>query len=266
MKTKLFLIGALIFGLSLTQSPAQFGPSGGGAGNLGVRGMPKFDGTFAKIFGDNSAFSADLEIQTEGGKGEAAKMPGKIVFLDGKTRFEIEMAAAAGGKLPPESAAQMKAMGMDRLVIINRPDKKLTFMVYPGLEAFAEMENKDAEDPKAAEQFKTETTELGKETLDGHACVKNKVIITDDKGTKHESTSWNATDLKKFPLKIVTTERGTEVTMVFKNVKLAKPDGALFDPPKQYKKYNNFMEMMQQEMMQRMGAGAGGFQPPPRGK
>jgi len=37
------------------------------------------------------------------------------------------------------------------------------------------------------------------------SCVKNKVIVTDDKGDKHESTVWNATDLKNFPVKIETT-------------------------------------------------------------
>ena len=40
----------------------------------------------------------------------------------------------------------------------------------------------------ASDKFKLEATELGKETVAGHPCVKNKVIVTDDKGDKHEST------------------------------------------------------------------------------
>ena len=177
MKKKFFLVGAFLLSLGLTQSPAQFGP-GGGVGNLGMRGMPKFDARFAKIFGDNSAFAADVEIQTAGGKTDGVKAPGKFAFLEGKTRIEIDMTAAAGGKISADSAAQMKAMGMDRMIMISVPEKKVTYMLYPGMEAYIEMEAKDAEDPKAADKFKIDISELGKETLDGRACVKNKVVVT----------------------------------------------------------------------------------------
>jgi hypothetical protein len=81
-----------------------------------------------------------------------------------------------------------------------------------------------------------------------HPCVKNKIVVTDDKGKKNESIVWNATDLKSFPVKIETTDDGTKLTMIFKDVKLTKPDATLFEVPKD---------------MQRMG-GAGGFAPPGR--
>jgi hypothetical protein len=45
--------------------------------------------------------------------------------------------------------------------------------------------------------------------------------------------------------------------MLFKDVKLAKPDASLFDPPAGYKHYDNLQQMMQQEMMKRMGGGMG---------
>jgi hypothetical protein len=86
--------------------------------------------------------------------------------------------------------------------------------------------------------------------------VKNKVVITDDQGKTHESTVWNAGDLKKFPIKIEMTEDGRTTTMLFKNVKASKPDATLFDPPKSYKKYESQQALMQQEMMKRMGVTA----------
>jgi hypothetical protein len=49
---------------------------------------------------------------------------------------------------------------------------------------------------------KMEITELGKETVYGHSCVKNKAIVMDKQGDKHEFIVWNATDLKNFPIKI----------------------------------------------------------------
>ena len=89
--------------------------------------------------------------------------------------------------------------------------------------------------------------------MDGHPCVKNKVIVTDDQGQKHEMTVWNATDLKKFPVKIETDENGRNTTMTFQNIKMTKPDAAMFEPPASYKKYTNQRDMMQQEVMKRMG-------------
>ena len=56
---------------------------------------------------------------------------------------------------------------------------------------------------------------------------------------------WSATDLKNFPVKVETTEGGNTVTMLFKDVKLEKPDAALnLEPPSDYKKYGDMMTMM----------------------
>jgi hypothetical protein len=77
--------------------------------------------------------------------------------------------------------------------------------------------------------------------------------VTDDKSQKHEFTVWNAPDMKKFPMKLATSERGNSATLLFKKVTLSKPDAALFDPPADYKKYNSAQELMMDQMKQRMG-------------
>jgi len=61
--------------------------------------------------------------------------------------------------------------------------------------------------------------------------VKNKAVVTDDQGNKTESILWNATDLKNFPVKIETTRDGHKSTMLFRDVKLGKPDASQFEPP-----------------------------------
>ena len=250
MKKQLLLASLVALALHLSPVHAQPGPRG-----------PRFDASLSKLFGDNTAFSATLEFQTKDvAQGETMSMPGKLAFHEGKTRFEMDMTQMRGGKMPPEAAEQMKAMGMGNMIIISRPDKKLAYMVYPGMKAYTENETKDIEDAKAADKWKIEATELGKETVAGHPCVKNKVVVTDDKGDKHESTVWNATDLKKFPVKIESNERDTPVTMLFKDIKLAKPDSAQFEPPKDFKRYENMQALFQDEMMKRLG-GPGGAPP-----
>jgi Domain of unknown function (DUF4412) len=151
----------------------------------------------------------------------------------------------------------MKSMGMDQVVTISLPEKKVAYMIYPGMQSYAVIQLPNAENVPTNSDFKVETTEIGKETVDGHPCVKNKYVVTDNEGVKHEYTVWNATDLKKFPVKIQTIESGDDVTMLFKNVSLTKPAASLFVPPADFKKYDDMQQLMQQEVMKRMGGGMG---------
>lgn len=257
MKTHLRNILTCVLCLAFAPAYAQFGPPRGGTQG------PSFSGPMAKLLGENSNFSANMELQTKiGSSGDTMTMPGAIAVSDGNSRFEIDMTQAKSARMPPQQAAQMKSLGMDKMVIISRPDKKLTYMVYPGLQAYVETPVQDPDAGKSASDFKIETTELGRETIDGHPCVKNKSVVTDNQGNKHEATLWNATDLKKFPVKIEQTEQGNLGTMLFKDIKLSKPDASLFEPPAGFTKYDNMMTMMQQQMMKRAG-GNQILRPPP---
>ena len=251
MKKQFSILASAVICLGLLPAYSQSGPPGGAPGG------PPLGGAMSKLFGDNQAFSAGLEMQVADKSGKPVTIPGKLSFDTGKSRFEINMADMKGGQMPPDAAAQMKSMGMDQTVSISRPDKKTAYLIYPGLQSYAEIQPSNADSAPTNSDYKVEITEIGKETVDGHPCVKNKYVVTDKNGIKHESTVWNATDLKKFPVKIQTTEQGGNVTMLFKNVSLTKPAASLFDPPADFKKYDNVQQMMQQEMMKRMGGGMG---------
>jgi Domain of unknown function (DUF4412) len=246
MKKNLTILTTAILCLGLAPAFAQFG---------GMPGAPKFDGALAKLFGENTAFTGTMESQIKPASGDTITMPGKISFDTGKTRFEMNLSDAKGLPMPPNAAAQMKAMGLDQMTAISRPDQNLSYIIYPGLQSYMETPLPAANPTN--NNFKVETTEIGKETVDGHPCVENKIVVTDDKGEAHESTVWNATDLKNFPVKILRVEQGTEITMSFKNVSFNKPEAALFNPPASYTKYDNLQTMMQTEMMKKMGGRMG---------
>jgi hypothetical protein len=249
MKNHFSILASTIICLGLLPAYSQPGPRGGAPGG------PHLGGATGKLFGDNQTFSATMEMGVTDKSGQPMTMPGKISFDTGKSRFEFNLADIKGGQTPPNAAEQMKSMGMDQMVSISRPDKK--YLIYPGLQSYAEIQPSKADSAPANSDYKVETTEIGKDTVDGHPCVKNKYVVTDNDGVKHESTVWNATDLKKFPVKIQTAERDDNVTMLFKNVSLTKPAASLFDPPANFTKYDNVQTMMQQEMMKRMGGGMG---------
>jgi hypothetical protein len=247
MKKQFSILASAVICLGLLPAYSQPGAPGG----------PHLGGTLSKLFGDNQTFSAVLEMQITDKSGKPMTMPGKLSFDAGKQRFEVNLADMKGGQMPPNAAAQMKSMGMDQMATIARPDKKAAYLIYPGLQSYAEIQLSNADSAPTNGEYKVETTEIGKETVDGHPCVKNKYVVTDNQGIKHESTVWNATDMKNFPVKIETAEQGGDVTMLFKNVSLTKPAASLFEPPADFKKYDNIQQLMQQEMMKRMGGGMG---------
>ncbi len=251
MKKSIFILVTSFIGLGLMPASAQFGPPGGAPQG------PRFDGAMDKLLGANQTFSATLEFQTTERRGENITMPGKLSFDNGKSRFEMNMSETKGTKMPPDAAEQLKSMGMDTMISISRPDKKTICMIYPGLHSYAEMPAPDAAAKSDPADSKIETTEIGKETVDGHSCVKNKVTVTDKDGTKHESTVWNASDLKNFPIKIITTEQGQNSTMLYRNISFTKPAASSFEAPNGFTKYDNIQTMMQTEIMKKMGGGMG---------
>jgi hypothetical protein len=259
MQNKITLSVAIV-SLAFASAQAQFGALGGMG--LGMGGPQKsfLSGGTVKLFGDNSAFTANLELKSKTSEGEMS-VPGKMAFDGGKSRFEIDMSQMRGGKMPPEAAEHMKSMGMDKTVMISRPDKKVSYMVYPGIQAYVENPIKPQDASIAPADYKVETTELGKEDLDGHPCTITKAVVTDKEGKQQESLMWNATDLKKFPIKIEQTDQGNQTTMLFKNVTLTKPESQQFDAPADFKKYDNMMSMMQQVMMKQLGGMPPGMAP-----
>ena len=249
MKTSIRLLTVIAFTSSLFIAHAQFG-RGPGSGPSG----PDLSGAMGKLFGDHPAFAADTNLRTKiGESGKETIVPGKLAYLEGKSRFEMDITQMKGGQIPPDAAEQMKQMGMDKMIIVSVPEKKMSYLIYPGLEAYTEIPTPSPDAAKRSSDFEAKVTELGRESIEGHGCLKNKTEVTDKEGKKREFTVWNATDQKKFPLKIETKEGNTNTVIQFKDVKFDKPEASQFEPPASYKKYDNVMSMMQQEMMKRMG-------------
>ena len=117
------------------------------------------------------------------------------------------MTKMKNSKMPPEAMEQMKAMGMDSMVVIS---VRIKIQLYdlPRFEGVCGDAAQRSEQSRSDRKFKMETTKISEEKVDGHPCVKNKVVVTDDKDKKQEFTVWNATDLKSFPVKLEMLERG----------------------------------------------------------
>jgi hypothetical protein len=246
MRTK-FKIALAVSLLGSFGSSAQM-PGGGSPGGMSA--------AMIKLFGDVKAFSAKAEVQVlDKDQKELLSTPMDFSLLDDKVRVQIDMTQMKNKDMPAGAAASLKQMGMAQIISIIRPDQKLVYLIYPDQKCFTTMPMPKEDAEAAAKTPKIARTALGKEAIDGHACVKNKVVMTDDKGQTIEATTWNATDLKDFPVQIKTTEKENTSVMRYTQVQFAKPDAKQFDAPAGYTKYADTQELMQGLMKKMLSGG-----------
>jgi hypothetical protein len=215
------------------------GPGGGGS----------FDNGMEKLFGANPMFTAAMLTSITGPQGPMT-VKSKMVFDHDNSWTEMNMTDVQGPNLPPQAVEQMKSIGMDDVVTITPSDKLNVYMVYPHIHSYVDM----AIPPSAATNntFDLQTTKLGEETVDGHPCVKNDVVVTNSVQS-HEFTVWNATDLNNFPVKIALSDQGMAVSITFQNVSFDKPADGLFAPPAHFTKYGSIQDLMQSALMNKPG-------------
>jgi outer membrane lipoprotein-sorting protein len=206
------------------------------------------DKQLAEIFGKNRSFSATAvsTIKDASGK-EVMSMESDFAAMDGNVRFERDMTKSSAMKGQPEAAAQMAAMGMHHTVSIIRADKQVMYMVYPGKKAYWEMALPQS---VAADDSKTriEKKEAGRETVDGHPCVKQQLTYTDAEGKATQWTLWEAADMNGFPVQTEVVAGGNVITTLYKNINQSKPAASLFEPPADFKRFASMQEMMMDSM------------------
>ena len=224
---------------------------------VGAATPPGWTSAFPKLFGETKSFSsrADMRVLDKAGK-ESVSMAMGFAMLDGQIRMEIDIAQIKSSQMPPDAVAGMKQIGMDRTVAIITPQKKSMTIIYPVLQAYLEMPLPD-QTTIPENEIKLEKTKLGTETIDGHPCVKYKVVISDSKGQRNEGIVWSATDLKEFPIQMQMQDRDSGGSMMtrFRDVKIARPDAKGFEASPGFKKYSDPMQLMQ-VATQRSNAGA----------
>jgi hypothetical protein len=203
---------------------------------LPTAGSPTgINAAFVKLFGNVSAFSARLDTQVLDTSGkEWVRMPMDFATLDNKVRLDIRLEQTTSRDLSASMITGLKNAGMEHIISIFRPDQKVTFILYPGAKKFTTMPLAKGESEAMQKGLQVEKTAVGKEKIDGHACVKNKVVIKNQQGPVLEATTWNAADLKDLPIQIETGQKDKTVIMRFTQVQFEKPDAKQFDVPADY--------------------------------
>lgn len=223
----------------------------------GANGPAGMSAALTKLFGNTTAFTAKGEMQvTDNAQKEVAFWPMDFSLLDRKIRVEIDLTQTRNKDMPAGTAATLKKIGMAEVISIIRPDKKAVYVIYPEQRVLLNM-------PLAKEDYDTSDkgpnvtkTPLGHETIDGHPCVKNKVVIVDATGQKAEAITWDATDLKDLPIQIQTEEKDTISLVRFKQIQFARPPASLFEPPSGFTQYDNAEDLKLGVMKKMMDSAA----------
>lgn len=236
---------SILFAAAVCAVPAlaQMGGPGPGAGGNADNGMET-------LFGANPAFSATMVTSVSGPSGPM-NVKSKMVFDHKNSWTEMNMADVQGPNFPPQAAEQMKAIGMDDVITIQPADKQNIYVIYPRIHSYVAMAIPSSDTANKA--FTSQTTKLGQETVDGHPCIKNDVIVTNSVQST-DFTVWNATDLNNFPVKITTSAEGAPVTITFQNISFDKPTADLFLPPAHYTKYGSLRDLQESALMNRPGS------------
>lgn len=209
---------------------------GAGPGNI----------AFLRIFDQHKAFSATADMRITDSSKDTMDISFGLASQPGAVRFEVNLANAKGSMISPEVMAQMKAVGMDRAISIMRLDKKRLYVIYPGLRSYADIALPADAVQSLTKNLKVEKSPQGKETVGTHQTTKTLITLTDDQGQKERITTWEATDMKNFPIQAQLFEAGQNILVKFRDVKLSAPDAKLFEPPAGYKKYDDMQSLMGQ--------------------
>jgi hypothetical protein len=81
------------------------------------------------------------------------------------------------------------------------------------------------------------------------------VVVTDEQGKTYEATTWNARDLRGFPVVIETSQKGSKVTLLFSDLKFGNPPSSAFEHGKDFQKYEDVRTMMREMMTKLLGGG-----------
>lgn len=133
---------------------------------------------------------------------------------------------------------EMNTSGMNSIVI-NRMDKKLTWMLMPEQKMYTEMDIKEGKkNSKDISDCQVDFKSQGSETVNGFKTTKNKVTMVCPDNLTYTGHMWVTKESILMKMDAVATTDNGEVAfkMELKNLKIARQNPKLFEIPAGYEK------------------------------
>jgi hypothetical protein len=194
-----------------------------------------------KLFGDTKAFSAKADVRVYGtNRQETLRAPMNFALLDGKMRMDFDLATIQGKDVQPSVVKLMTQAGLNQVASIIRMDKRLIHVVFNRAQSYVNLDIPQTEAGVSEQNVQVQRTPVGKEQLGSHSCTRNKVLVKNAKGVLLlEATTWNAADMKDFPVQILVQTREGSTLMRFSQVQFTRPAAAQFEAPAKFTRYRD---------------------------
>jgi outer membrane lipoprotein-sorting protein len=160
-------------------------------------------------------YSADRTVETDAGT-----MTGKVYVAKGKERQETSM------------------KGFQSVTIL-RQDKQLGYMLMPAQHMYQQLDITAARKQSGSQDAaQVDITEVGKETLDGHATTKYKLLMKDGSAG---GFIWITAEGIPMKMDMLSKSGGnkTRMTVTLANLQIGTQDPQLFEVPGDYKALPN---------------------------
>jgi len=231
------LVAWCLAGLAGGSALAQ-GMPGGGAG---------YNAIVARLFADIPAFSAKVETAlTNTADKSRLLIPMRMMKRDRVMRIEVDFTKMNGSGVAMQGLAGMQNIGMARMTSLVIPGEHFMRVLFPDLKFHSKVELSDSDLPNA--EFKVQKKSLGKDTINGQACARQLVTIVSKDGQKNEATTWEATALNNFPVRISFKPQDSTMVMSFTEVALGAPPEDQFKVPADYKEFDSVSSLMSEAM------------------
>lgn len=92
--------------------------------------------------------------------------------------------------------------------------------------------------------------DAGTDTIEGHACRIENVVVTRPDGSKIESRVWEAQDLQGIPVRIESHVADVTLSALYRDISLGTPDQALFTIPEKCTPFEKMGQVVEQKTIQ----------------
>ncbi|MBM3846263.1 MAG: hypothetical protein FJ405_08260 [Verrucomicrobia bacterium] len=217
-------------------------------------GANSFNPALLQLFDGHKAFSARAELRVlDPQRRETIRTSIQMAYLNGKVRAEVSLSSITSQRMSTDALDLFKQAGMDPVVSVLLPDRKVSIVSFPTVKVFAEEPMGPEEAAEFGTRFSVTKTLLGKEVVAGESCDKSSISITSTKGASLKGTIWAAPALKGFPLRIQLPEGENLMEMTFTDVKLTAPGAESFEAPKGFRRYEGMDKLIADRMQSLTG-------------
>ncbi len=166
---------------------------------------------------------------------ERRPLPAKVYWSG--TSFRVDLTPALGNLYLPASGKIYRLTvypDKTRGCVVMRPDQ-------------AKMPQSPLE---LLQGTNVKRTPAGTETVEGHSCKVENVVVTRADGKTIEAKVWEADDLKGVPVKIESKTEHGKFIAVYRDIVLGTLDKALFTPPDKCTPYEKMGQVVEKEVIE----------------